>query len=184
VAGASLKVKVTATFGRLTVLEAVRNAEGGRAWKCLCSCGTIVPAIETYSLSSGDTRSCGCLQRETLGNLRRKRPYEHLYNILRAKAERDGQGVTLSFEEFLVFVDSQECHYCGRQLVWTKFSTQNGVIAKTTATNLDRKDSQRGYDRLNLAPCCPPCNRGKSSQFSYEEWCVMASALRAYWKRP
>lgn len=45
-------------FGRLTVLEQV---EGG--WKCLCNCGNIT-VVRGYSLKNGNTKSCGCLQKD------------------------------------------------------------------------------------------------------------------------
>ena len=45
-------------FGRLTVLE---QTEGG--WKCLCSCGNIT-TVRGYNLKNGNTKSCGCLQKD------------------------------------------------------------------------------------------------------------------------
>jgi hypothetical protein len=51
------------TFGRLTVLELV-GGTGRPKWRCRCLCGNekVVAAVE---LKNGDTRSCGCLHRET-----------------------------------------------------------------------------------------------------------------------
>lgn len=50
-------------FGRLTVMEfdSIRNTNS--YWRCLCECGkqTIVSG---NSLKKGDSKSCGCLQRE------------------------------------------------------------------------------------------------------------------------
>lgn len=50
-------------FGRLIVLNRVSNRNDKVCWLCRCSCGneTIVYAT---NLSRGDTRSCGCLQKE------------------------------------------------------------------------------------------------------------------------
>lgn len=55
-------------FGRLTVkgLAGSRlRADGARVkrWECICDCGTAT-IVETGALRSGNTRSCGCLQRE------------------------------------------------------------------------------------------------------------------------
>lgn len=51
-------------FGRLTVVQRVENNKRGEArWQCQCSCGGKVVAL-SYSLTSGHTQSCGCLQRE------------------------------------------------------------------------------------------------------------------------
>ena len=46
-------------FGRLTVL----NYAGEGQWNCKCECGNEV-TIRTYNLNSGNTKSCGCLQKE------------------------------------------------------------------------------------------------------------------------
>ena len=47
------------TFGRLTVIE--YNGDG--EWLCQCECGNKV-SIKTYNLNSGNTKSCGCLQKD------------------------------------------------------------------------------------------------------------------------
>lgn len=46
-------------FGKLTVQEWIGNGK----WKCLCDCGNIV-YVETNNLTSGNTKSCGCYQKE------------------------------------------------------------------------------------------------------------------------
>ena len=49
-------------FGRLTAIST--DGTGRRSnWKCECECGGVVFA-ETSWLTSGNTKSCGCLQRE------------------------------------------------------------------------------------------------------------------------
>lgn len=52
-------------IGRLTVLEPVDNIKGRTAWKCQCDCGNIIN-VTTKSLRSGNTKSCGCLQKEII----------------------------------------------------------------------------------------------------------------------
>ena len=46
-------------FGKLTVLERIGSRNKNALWKCLCICGEEVEVI-TRSLTSGNTRSCGC----------------------------------------------------------------------------------------------------------------------------
>jgi hypothetical protein len=62
-------------FGRLVVIVVARRArrgEGGNTtWLCRCDCG-VEKAISISSLKNGMTRSCGCLRREVLKNLRTK----------------------------------------------------------------------------------------------------------------
>lgn len=54
------------TFGRLTVISLApsrKSGNGGTRWKCLCECGAKTISRGT-SLRAGESRSCGCLQRE------------------------------------------------------------------------------------------------------------------------
>lgn len=51
-------------FGRWTVLEyGYTDRKGYNCWKCRCHCGQI-KIIRGVYLRSGDSKSCGCLQRE------------------------------------------------------------------------------------------------------------------------
>lgn len=57
-------------FGRLTVIHDTRlpckgRKNGRRAWVCQCECGTILTRIHG-EITSGNIRSCGCLEREML----------------------------------------------------------------------------------------------------------------------
>lgn len=78
-------------FGRLVVLGPWPPVPGGRTrWRCLCDCGEEVIAGSGYHLTSGNTRSCGCLKRDTA----RARHLEHggkgsrLYNIWKNARQR------------------------------------------------------------------------------------------------
>jgi hypothetical protein len=52
------------TFGRLKVISySITDANGHSRWKCICSCGKEI-FLRGYSLTNGDTKSCGCLQTE------------------------------------------------------------------------------------------------------------------------
>jgi len=51
-------------FGRLVVLYDTGERKCGRVvWHCRCDCGNEVDVVSSY-LVSGNTRSCGCYQRE------------------------------------------------------------------------------------------------------------------------
>ena len=47
-------------FGRLTVIRYDHSEHSGARWLCKCDCGN-EKVIASYSLRSGKTRSCGCL---------------------------------------------------------------------------------------------------------------------------
>lgn len=53
-------------FGRLTVIERVPGRTGRVMWRCQCECGGD-SVVDSNSLNSDHTRSCGCLGREMRG---------------------------------------------------------------------------------------------------------------------
>lgn len=68
-----VKNEIGNTYGYLTVIERAENSKEGRAqWLCQCKCGNQVIVLGKH-LRSGNTKSCGCYQREqaTKSNLLR-----------------------------------------------------------------------------------------------------------------
>ena len=59
------------TFGRLKVLERHHSTPKKVFWTCQCKCGKIT-VVDGWSLRSGETQSCGCLQRERAVEVGRK----------------------------------------------------------------------------------------------------------------
>jgi len=58
----TLPYPISAKFGQLTVLERVDNDRFGRTqWKCRCDCGKEHVAA-LFRLTSGHTKSCGCIR--------------------------------------------------------------------------------------------------------------------------
>lgn len=51
------------TFGNLTIigLSSAKKDYACSVWKCRCKCGSITH-VDTNSLTSGNTKSCGCLR--------------------------------------------------------------------------------------------------------------------------
>ena len=50
-------------FHRLTTIEQVR-INGVKHWRCRCKCGTET-LVSASNLNGGNSRSCGCLRKET-----------------------------------------------------------------------------------------------------------------------
>lgn len=49
------------SFGKLTVIEPIEQRSGSNViWKCQCECGKIT-YVDGYSLRTGHTKSCGCV---------------------------------------------------------------------------------------------------------------------------
>lgn len=90
-----LKLEVGVTVGNLTDLKQLkeRHKNGAIMWRLQCSCGNIIEKPSVY-ISSGDTRSCGCLKRKQLGDRRRVHGHSSkvdvslTYNSWRAMRDR------------------------------------------------------------------------------------------------
>ena len=68
-------------FGRLTVDRQAPSGPSGRRWWCKCACGSPEKQVAGGALTGGQTRSCGCINRETQARNRRakfpwRRPWE------------------------------------------------------------------------------------------------------------
>jgi hypothetical protein len=60
-----IQLSVGQRFGRLVVKESAGGALGGDAsWLCDCDCGSSL-VVRGFAMRSGNTKSCGCLKRET-----------------------------------------------------------------------------------------------------------------------
>jgi len=83
-----LQFKKGDRFGRLEIIEeSGRDTNGAVLWLCRCDCGSFSKARATL-LKCGDTRSCGCLHKETVSALfkthgLRKHPlYNRWYHMI------------------------------------------------------------------------------------------------------
>jgi hypothetical protein len=105
-------------------------------------------------------------------------PFLGTYNyfidsVKRTNSKRKKQKeINLSFEEFLDFTKINNCHYCNKKLIWNKH-----VSKGNHRTNLDKKDSNKGYSKDNCVVCCKECNYIKGNHFSYEEFLEVVKLL-------
>ena len=136
------------TFGRLTV---VRRHQGTKSkpgkWECKCVCGNTT-FVTSYKLTSGHTKSCGCLHRERTSETHKTHGLRHtkLYNTWRNIKDRcynpnnqdyhtyGGRGITVCDEwlhDFKAFYDWAITH------------------GYTDGLTIDRKNNDLGYSSDN-----------------------------------
>lgn len=96
-------------FGKLTVLAAtdMRSNKGNQIWKCQCDCGNIA-YISTNHLQTGNTKSCGCLQGHSTGELKIKQLLDS-HNI-EYKSEYIFEDLPNRRYDFAIFKDNQIVH--------------------------------------------------------------------------
>jgi len=133
-------------YGRLTVVsETGQDDYGNYQWNCLCSCGQTTE-VKGGSLRKGDTKSCGCLQRD----------------ISRDQLKTHGMSNTQTYERWVAM--RQRCinptnesypNYGGRGISvcddWVdSFETfYSDMGAKPEGRSLDRVDNNGDYNKDN-----------------------------------
>lgn len=146
-------------FGKLMVMNCIKEHSGKNAkWLCRCDCGNEA-IVESGSLRSGHTKSCGCLKGSKPGH--GSLPYgQAAFNAVncfyRNSATKRNICFDLTKDEFMQ-ITQQNCHYCGvhPENVYTLPTGQyiyNGI---------DRKNNNVGYTIENCVPCCEICNKAK-----------------------
>ena len=78
-------IEIGQVFGRLTVVASEQPRGRQETWRCRCICGGEAVVRES-SLRSGNTKSCGCLHRETQIAFH-KRQIEHHQRCLKELQE-------------------------------------------------------------------------------------------------
>jgi hypothetical protein len=160
-------------FGRLTVIRREPNDKWENTrWLCKCSCGKSKIILVT-SLTSGATKSCGCLQKEIIGNIRRLKSglstIRAIINNYKGGARSRGYNFNLTEKQFIELTQ-KDCFYCG---------TKPNTIAKWghcygeyIYNGLDRIENNKGYTIDNVVPCCFVCNRAKDTMTlqEFQNW--------------
>lgn len=167
------------TYGRLTVLRRLENSPRGKpVFECRCECGNI-RSVTSGSLRSGNTKSCGCLQRDISKEWApkmsrafwRKAPGESAkrgaFACTRQSARKRGLCFTLTLEQFVKLAE-QPCRYCGG----SASNLYRSAGGDWKWNGLDRVDSSDGYTISNVVPCCKWCNQAKSGRTvdEFNEW--------------
>ena len=148
-------------FERLTVLSLSHLDKRHRKhWLCLCDCGS-VKAVQSGLLTSGNTRSCGCLAAEARRSQRLpgdRGVINHI--ILQYKRHASDRGIQFSLDyDAVEELIRRPCHYCGDKAGNLK-KTKN-MTEGFRHNGIDRVDSSLGYVNGNVVPCCGLCNRAK-----------------------
>lgn len=138
-------------FSRLTVLRLREDLPWSKRWECACDCGATVLTNSTF-LRRGNTKSCGCLQRDTVAARRRSHGdggagggRKRLYRIWAGMVARcNNQGA------------SGYANYGGRGIAvcpaWRDYVTfRDWALAHgySDALTLDREDNNGNYEPGN-----------------------------------
>jgi 5-methylcytosine-specific restriction endonuclease McrA len=165
---------------RKELRQTVYKSDGPRKrWMYLFLCIDCEKEIwyEECNLSKQQGRCLKCAAKINAITARKsaiKRPYEAVYNRLAKTALNRSLLFALTYEDFLEYILTTECHYCGSLIRWSKY-TGSG---KSQAANLDRKDNTLGYTRENSVVACVICNRIKNKYLTYQDMMLLSPMLR------
>ena len=154
-------------------------------WKCLCDCGNTCIKFRG-NIVSGNTKSCGCLELLRNESLKNKQIQKNIlttgeaslnmyYGDYRWRAKTKKISFEISKSEFKELIFSK-CFFCdeppSRQYPShgrLKKRIPNGFIY---VNGIDRKDSDKGYEKDNCLPCCSICNKAKLNMpiKKFENW--------------
>lgn len=153
-------------FGRLVTISYNKGK-----WLCRCDCGIVVNNL-TIKLTSGNSKSCGCYNADSLSNRigllinarMRENPEINIAKRVWKEIYCDGD---IKFDDFYR-LSQFNCYYCGIYPNYTKvknvskYSRFYGLDNKFTFNGLDRIKNNRGHYLYNVVTCCKNCNRYKS----------------------
>ena len=143
--------KTGKVFGKLKAIHPVRRKSRVH-WFCECACGNNV-IVNSFSLSSGVTKSCGCILKKLIisKNEALFKGYGELsgaaYGVIRYNAQKRNIpfSVTVKYAWELFLQQNEKCSLSGLSL---SFGNKRDKIEQTAS--LDRIDSSKGYEKGNV----------------------------------
>jgi len=134
-------------FGWLIVVSRAENSKAGKArWNCICDCGETTTA-NGQSLRDGHTKSCGCLQRKTIGDahLTHGMCGTPIHGIWKAMRQRCMNPSNHGYRNY----GGRGISICER---WNKFENFYADMGRIPAKmSLERRDNNGNYCPEN---CC------------------------------
>lgn len=139
-------------FGRLTAIKLSHRDHNRQAvWECVCRCGEVKEVL-LQNLTSGSTKSCGCLNHERRAEVMRgnKRALVHglsghpLYNVWATMKQRCQNPKAANYKNY----GGKGIEVCGRwEESFENFLEDMGE--RPEGTSLDRRDNSQGYSPEN-----------------------------------
>lgn len=111
--------------GRLTVVSRAENKNNRAYWNCLCECGNTT-TISGKKLRTGQTKSCGCLRKDTCKQTAINQ--RHTEEYVKEKLYENGYKLLSSYEGILKPTKTQclKCNHIFTRRIETSLYNQHG----------------------------------------------------------
>lgn len=134
-------------FHRLTANQIAKDkpSDGKVYWECICDCGEVV-IVRAESLKSGNTKSCGCLHKDTVGKLKTTHGLSDTteYFIWQGMWARCTNPNHKSYNNY----GGRGITVCERWRLFENFLEDMG-LRPGPEYSLDRKENDKGYCKEN-----------------------------------
>ena len=143
-------------FGKLVVVREVGRKNRKVVWECLCDCGNY-KNVNTGSLGSGNTKSCGCLQYPSGTDSYNYNPHLTDEDRLRKRYYMGGGNQRL-WSKQIMERDNYTCQTCG---------DNKGGNLNAHHLNAWSAFPEQRFDLDNGVTLCTDCHKELHSQYGY-----------------
>lgn len=139
---------INEVYGRLTVLEFIERKDKKTYWKCKCECGKEI-TIPIIYLTTGDTKSCGCLRKEIASKRQKEKAFvknHRLYGIWQDMKRRCYNSNRKAYKYYGA-KDIKVCiEWKNNFKAFQEWAFENGYNNNLT---IDRIDNSKDYEPSN-----------------------------------
>lgn len=151
-------------FGKLRVIG-FHSMTPHAVWNCVCDCGK-ARKVRGTRLICGKVAACArcaLLAAAKLISDKNRLPdeeaiFNELFRQYTVGAKTRGLEISITREEAIELF-RKNCHYCGGMSA--RKSKARPHLTSFLANGIDRLDSNAGYVKSNVVPCCTVCNFAK-----------------------
>lgn len=157
-------------FGRLTVIKfSHKDSNWNSFWFCMCDCGN-EKIVSRNHLVTSHTKSCGCLNKQTLWKVKHRMVGQRFYKIWKGIKNRCLNNRNPKFKNW----GGRGITVCKRWLIFTNFrddmlQSYNDHVKKfgEKQTTIDRVDNNKGYSPENcrFATYKEQCNNTRKNRW-------------------